>query len=78
MTHLVDAKYYEAVPSGSLAERLLRVARDRVYRDFIRVCAPLPRHRIVDVGVSDIVNDVANPNILKNLRFCPRQTVERN
>jgi SAM-dependent methyltransferase len=57
---LVDAEYYEAVPPGSLAGWVLRAARNRIYRDFIRVCAPLPRHRILDVGVSDIVNDVAN------------------
>ena len=56
----VDGKYYEAVPPRSLGERLTIVARDRIYDDFIRCCRPQPADTILDVGVSDVVNDAAN------------------
>jgi SAM-dependent methyltransferase len=55
-----DEKYYEAVPPRSLGERLTVAARDRIYDDFIRYCAPHPDDTILDVGVSDVVNDAAN------------------
>jgi hypothetical protein len=58
--HHLDEKYYQAVPSRSLGERLTVAARDRIYDDFIRYCAPRPDDTILDVGVSDVVNDAAN------------------
>ena len=56
----IDGKYYEAVPPRSLGERLTILARDRIYDDFIRCCRPQPADTILDVGVSDVVNDAAN------------------
>ncbi|HLH87247.1 MAG TPA: methyltransferase domain-containing protein [Xanthobacteraceae bacterium] len=56
----VDEKFYQAVPPRSLGERLTVAARDRIYDDFIRYCAPRPDEAILDVGVSDVVNDAAN------------------
>jgi hypothetical protein len=56
----IDAEYYEAVAKQSLAERLLVAARKRIYRDFVSCCQPTPKSTILDVGVSDIVNDGAN------------------
>src|SRR5262249_15686402 len=55
-----DARYHQAVPPRSLGERLTVAARDRIYDDFIRYCAPRPDDTILDVGVSDVVNDAAN------------------
>ncbi len=55
-----DAKYYQAMRARSLSERLVIAARDRIYADFIRCCRPAPHESILDVGVSDIVNDAAN------------------
>lgn len=63
----VDSKYYEAVPPGSLGERLTIAARGCIYDDFIRWCRPAPDDAILDVGVSDVVNDAAN--LLE--RMCP-------
>jgi hypothetical protein len=56
----LDSKYYQAVPPRSLGERLTIAARDRMYDDFIRQCRPGPDDTILDVGVSDVVNDAAN------------------
>ncbi|HTO81012.1 MAG TPA: methyltransferase [Methylomirabilota bacterium] len=56
----MDEKYYQAIPSRSLSERLTIAARDRIYDDFIRCCRPAPEDTILDVGVSDVVNDAAN------------------
>jgi hypothetical protein len=56
----LDSKYYQAVPSRSLGERLTIAARDRIYDDFIRWCRPDADDTILDVGVSDVVNDAAN------------------
>jgi hypothetical protein len=56
----LDEKYYQAVPPRSLGERLTIAARDRIYADFIRCCAPAPEDAILDIGVSDVVNDAAN------------------
>ncbi len=56
----VDAKYYQAAPRQSLGERLAVLARDRVFDDFLRIGAPRPEDAILDVGVSDVVNDAAN------------------
>lgn len=57
---LVDARYYDAAPPNSTGERLLIWARDRIFRDFMRLVAPSPTDRILDVGVSDVVTDGAN------------------
>jgi hypothetical protein len=56
----LDSKYYAEVPPRSLGERLTIAARDRIYDDFIRYCRPAPDDTILDVGVSDVVNDAAN------------------
>jgi hypothetical protein len=56
----VDLKYYEAAPPRSLGERLVIAARDRIYADFVRHCQPRADDAILDVGVSDVVNDAAN------------------
>ncbi|HJQ61109.1 MAG TPA: methyltransferase domain-containing protein [Vineibacter sp.] len=58
--NLVDGKYYEATPPRSLSERLVVAARDRIYADFLRTCAPGRDTTILDVGVSDVINDAAN------------------
>lgn len=55
-----DSKYYQAAGPRSLGERLTVAARDRIYDDFIRCCRPTPDDTILDVGVSDVVNDAAN------------------
>ena len=60
MARYVDEKYYQSAPPSSLSERLMVIARDRIYADFMRCCRPGPDHTILDVGVSDVVNDGAN------------------
>ena len=45
---------------GGLAEQLLLAARDRIFRDFVSRMHPSPRDEILDVGVSDVINDSAN------------------
>lgn len=57
---LVDRKYYQVVAPRSPSERLMIAARDRIYDDFMRCCRPAPTDTILDVGVSDVVNDGAN------------------
>jgi hypothetical protein len=57
---LVDGKYYQAAAPRSLGERITVLARDRIYADFVSVCRPRRYHTILDVGVSDVVNDAAN------------------
>lgn len=59
-TGLVDERYYQVVAPHSVSERMVIAARDRIYDDFIRYCRPSARDTIVDVGVSDVVNDAAN------------------
>jgi hypothetical protein len=56
----IDGQYYQAAPPRSLGERLMIAARDRIYDDFIRLCRPGAADTILDVGVSDVVNDGAN------------------
>jgi hypothetical protein len=56
----VDVKFYEVASPRSLGERLLVVARDRIFDDFLRLCRPQAGDSILDVGVSDVVNDGAN------------------
>jgi len=60
MSTVVDEKYYQVVPAGSLAKRVLSRARDRIYDDFIATIQPKPTDEILDVGVSDVVSDDAN------------------
>jgi SAM-dependent methyltransferase len=56
----LDSKYYQAMTPRSLGERLAVAARDRIYRDFLAHCRPLAADKILDVGVSDVINDAAN------------------
>src|SRR5690242_1720565 len=58
--HAGDEKYYEAVPLGSWSERLMIRARDRIYADFLANCVPKPSETILDIGVSDVLNEGAN------------------
>jgi hypothetical protein len=55
-----DEQYYEVAPPRSLGERMVVAARDRIYADLMRCCRPGPDDTILDVGVSDVVNDAAN------------------
>lgn len=56
----IDKKYYESAPVGSIAERLMIIARDKIYNDFMSLCRPSSTDTILDVGISDVVNDAAN------------------
>jgi SAM-dependent methyltransferase len=60
MSSHVDGKYYQVVPAKSVAERLLVGARERIFQDFMARMRPTAADRILDVGVSDVVNDGAN------------------
>jgi hypothetical protein len=60
VTPRLDDKYYQVVPRRSLGERLVVLARDRIFDDFMRICRPGPDDPVLDVGVSDVVNDAAN------------------
>jgi hypothetical protein len=60
MSENIDGKYYEVIRAGSLGEQLLIRARQRIYHDFMRLMAPAKDDEIVDVGVSDVVNDGTN------------------
>lgn len=60
MSDLVDEKYYQAVPSKGMAERLLVAARDRIFRDFMARMHSGASDRVLDVGVSDVINDGSN------------------
>jgi hypothetical protein len=57
---VIDHEYYTSVPANSFSERLLVLARDRIYQDFIARMTPNPSDRILDVGVSDVINSGAN------------------
>ena len=57
---LLDGRYYEAVRPGGWAQRLLNVARRNIYADFVTTCRPSAATAILDVGVSDVLNDGAN------------------
>jgi hypothetical protein len=56
----VDDKYYEVAPPDGLAERLVINARARIFEDFMARMRPRPSERVLDVGVSDVINDAAN------------------
>jgi len=60
MSVVVDERYYQVVPDGSLAKRVLAVARDRIYHDFIATMQPKPTDKLLDIGVSDVVSEDAN------------------
>ena len=60
MSVLVDQKYYREVPSGGVAEQLLLLARKRIFQDFVGRMRPSPSDEVLDVGVSDVINDGAN------------------
>ena len=58
---LDDERYFQVAPSNSFTERLLIRARARIYEDFVACCHPTPDSTILDVGVTDIITDGANP-----------------
>ena len=60
MPTVTEEEYYRAVPRESMAERLLVAARDQIFRDFETRMRPSPADRILDIGVSDVVNAGAN------------------
>ena len=60
MAEEFDSQYYQVVARRSLAERVLIAARDRIFGDFMARMQPGPTDRVLDVGVSDVVNDGAN------------------
>jgi hypothetical protein len=55
-----DEQYYQVARPYSLSERVVIMARDRIYSDFVRLCKPQPESTILDIGVSDVVTDAAN------------------
>lgn len=57
---LIDRHYYQVARPGSLSERLVVTARDAIYSDFVRLARPRPNSTVLDVGVSDVVNEAAN------------------
>jgi hypothetical protein len=57
---LLDERYYVSAPSGSFSERLLIIARNRIYEDFLKYMRPDTTDTILDVGVSDVLTDGAN------------------
>jgi hypothetical protein len=56
----VDERYYQVAKPGSVGERMVVVARDRIYRDFLLLARPTTASSILDVGVSDVVGEAAN------------------
>jgi SAM-dependent methyltransferase len=56
----IDQKYYQVATPRSVGERLTIAARDRIYADFLRHCRPSPADTILDVGVSDVINEASN------------------
>jgi hypothetical protein len=58
--HLAAGERAEAALPGSLAERVSILARNRIYNDFLRLCRPMPKETILDLGVSDVTGDAAN------------------
>ncbi len=68
----VDGQYYEVASPGTLSEKIVTFARDRIYADFLKFCAPTPTDTILDVGVSDVVTDSAN--VLER-RYSPQERI---
>jgi hypothetical protein len=60
MSGPLDAKYYQVAKPATLAERILILARDRIYRDFIESMHPSAGSTIADVGISDFLSAGAN------------------
>jgi hypothetical protein len=60
MSSAVDEKYYREVSPGGVAERFLISARSRIFEDFRTHTRPSHSDQVLDVGVSDVVNDGAN------------------
>jgi hypothetical protein len=60
MSSPVDEKYYREIRPGGAAERFLISARKRIFQDFETHIGPSHSDRVLDVGVSDVVNDGAN------------------
>jgi hypothetical protein len=60
MSSPVDEKYYREVLPGGAAERFLISARNRIFQDFKTHTRPSQSDQVLDVGVSDVVNDGAN------------------
>jgi hypothetical protein len=56
----VDQRYYEAARPGSLAARLVRLARANIFGDFLRLTGANPESTVLDLGVSDVVGDAPN------------------
>jgi len=67
----VDEKYYQVAGDGSLAGRMVVLARDRIYADFIAWARPQPMTTVLDVGVSDVTTEGAN--VLERLYPHPAQ-----
>ncbi len=60
MSKYVDDKYYQAIRPRSISEKLLIRARANIYADFVTHMDPCASDTILDVGVSDVINDGAN------------------
>jgi SAM-dependent methyltransferase len=56
----VVGRFYQVATPRSVGERLTIVARQRIYEDFVKYCRPSPQDKILDVGVSDVINEAAN------------------
>jgi hypothetical protein len=57
---LLDERYYQQVRPNAISERLLILARSRIFRDFKARMRPEPSDQLLDVGVSDVINNGAN------------------
>jgi SAM-dependent methyltransferase len=58
--NVLDDRYYEVARPGSMGERLMIKARRKIYADFVAKVQPRAHETILDVGISDILNDGAN------------------
>ncbi len=56
---LNEQRYYREV-QGGIAKQVFVAARQRIVRDFLARMRPAPADQILDVGVSDVVNEGAN------------------
>lgn len=56
----LDARYYDVVSPGSFAEQMAVIARDAMYNDFQKYCAPNTDNSLINVGVSDVITAAAN------------------
>jgi hypothetical protein len=56
----VGQEYYREISPGSMAEQLLISARNRIFQDFRARIRPSDSDKVLDVGVSDVINDGAN------------------